>query len=436
MEKYRELEKKISERKAVIGVVGLGYVGLPLVEGFIQGGFKVIGVDNNLQKVKSLNSGKSYVQDVSSETIKKMHKTKRLFISGDFNNINKMDVIIICVPTPLRKSKDPDISYILSALGEITKRNYQGSLVILESTTYPGTTEEILLPELSKDKLKVGKDFFLAFSPERVDPGNRRFGIKNTPKVVGGITPQCTKLAGMVYSSIVDNVHVVSSPTVAETSKLLENVFRSVNIGLVNELALLCNRMKIDVWEVIAAASTKPFGFMTFYPGPVLGGHCIPLDPFYLSWKARTYDFNARFIELAGEINGNMPYYVISRIYEILNRNNKTISKSKILLLGMAYKGDIDDMRESPSLDVFKLLVARGAKTDYFDPYIPSIEIHGKKIKSIAENYSKLKNYDLIVILTGHKKYDYTKIKKFAKCIYDTRNAIKGLKESKKYCKL
>ncbi len=436
MDRFKTLEKKIKTRTAVIGIIGLGYVGLPLATGYVNGGFKVIGIDANPKKVQALKSGKSYVQDIPSKTVKSLIKTKRFLPYSDFSKISDMDVIIICVPTPLRKSKDPDISYILSAVKEITKRKYLGSLVILESTTYPGTTEEILLPELSKNNLKVGKDFFLAFSPERVDPGNEVFLIKNTPKVVGGVTAKCTKLAALVYKAIIEKVHEVSSPTVAETSKLLENIFRSVNIGLVNEMALLCNRMNINVWEVIEAAKTKPFGFMPFYPGPGLGGHCIPLDPFYLSWKARTYDFNARFIELAGEINGNMPYYVIDRIFEILNSINKTIKKAKVLILGLAYKNDINDMRESPSLDIFKLLVNKGAVVEYFDPYIPSVEIYEKKYKSIKGDYKKFKKYDIVVILTAHSTFDYKEIVKNSKCIYDTRNAIKTKRKIKKIHKL
>jgi UDP-N-acetyl-D-glucosamine dehydrogenase len=425
-----DLINRINSKKARAGVVGLGYVGLPLSVELANAGFTVTGFDISKAKVKLLNSGKSDIDDIPNADVKRMVKNRKFKATEDWKKISSMDTISICVPTPLSKTKDPDVSYILSALEAIKGYIKKGALVVLESTTYPGTTEDLILPILSENKKQVGKDFFLAFSPERVDPGNAVYTTKNTPRVVGGITTACTQVAKTFYEQTIPNIHAVSSTRAAEMVKLLENTFRSVNIGLVNEVALMCDRLDLDVWEIIDAAATKPFGFMPFYPGPGLGGHCIPIDPHYLSWKLKSLNYYARFIELAGDINSSMPEYVVDRITNFLNnRFTKAINKSKILALGVAYKKDIKDMRESPSLDVIKLLEDKGAKVRYNDPFVPEFRWDNGKHKSVNITPAEIKKYDLVVILTNHTQYNYEMIAKNAKAVFDCRNATQAVKK-------
>jgi UDP-N-acetyl-D-glucosamine dehydrogenase len=428
----KDLLGKLKNREAKVGIIGLGYVGLPLAIEYAEKGFSVTGLDIDKKKVKLINSGKSYIDDIPNSRVKAAKKNNRLIATTSPEAIKKLDTISICVPTPLSKTKDPDISYILAAVKWVKKYMHRGMLIILESTTYPGTTEDMILPLLEGDKLKVGKDFYLAFSPERVDPGNDTFTTQNTPRVVGGITPICTRVAKTFYEQVIGNVFAVSSTKAAEMVKLLENTFRSVNIGLVNEVALMCDRLGINVWEIIDAASSKPFGFMPFYPGPGLGGHCIPIDPHYLSWKLKSLNYYARFIELAGDVNSQMPEYVVRRIRKILNSGGKSVKRSKILVLGVAYKKDIKDTRESPALDVIKLLEEEGAKISYNDPYVPEIKWNRASHKSIELTPSRLKNADLVVILTDHTDYNYSLIVKNSKAVFDTRNATKGVKQGKK----
>ncbi len=425
------LSRRIQNRKAHIGVIGLGYVGLPLAVEFAQAGFPVTGIDLREDRVRQLQRGRSYIQDVATADVAKLIKSGKLAATTDFSVLRRADAVSICVPTPLSKMRDPDVSYIVAAVEQVKKYVHPGQLVILESTTYPGTTDELILPELEQTGLKVGRDFFLAFSPERVDPGNAIWQTRNTPKVVGGVTPICTQVAVDLYRARLDKVIAVSSTQVAEMVKLLENTFRSVNIGLVNELALMCKRLKIDVWEVIEAAGTKPFGFMPFYPGPGLGGHCIPIDPFYLSWKARAYGFEARFIELAGQVNGQMPEHVVDLVAQALNQRNRSIRGSRVLVLGVAYKADIDDVRESPSLDIMKTLADRGAKVDYSDPHVPSLDFYGRPMKSTTITPAALGRYDCVVIATAHKGFDFGQILRHSNSVVDTRNALKGRKSAK-----
>ncbi len=425
------LLRKIQNRKAQLGVVGLGYVGLPLAVELALAGFPVTGFDVNEKRVKQLLRGQSYIQDVPSSDIRNLVRAGTFTATTDFSEMRKMDAVNVAVPTPLSKMRDPDVSYIVAAFEQIAKYLHPGMLVVLESTTYPGTTDELVLPMLAKSGLKVGEDFFLAFSPERVDPGNPKFNTRNIPKVVGGVTPTCTEVGVELYRQRLDKVVPVSSPSVAEMVKLLENTFRSVNIGLVNELALMCDRLHVDVWEVIEAAATKPFGFMPFYPGPGLGGHCIPIDPFYLSWKARASGFEARFIELAGHVNGHMPEHVVNRVGESLNRRGRAVMGSKVLVLGVAYKADIDDTRESPSLDIMETLRERGAKIDYSDPFVPRLQFGGRLMKSVKLTPSNLRRYDCVVIATGHKQFEYSTILRHCRAIVDTRNALKGRRSSK-----
>jgi len=420
------LASRLDKRTARLGVIGLGYVGLPLAVELAQAGFEVFGVDIDEHRVRQLNQGKSYIQDVPTADVKKLVREGRLHASTDFSSLRKCDTVNICVPTPLSKQRDPDVSFIVAAAEQVQKHLHKGMLIILESTTYPGTTDELLLPMFTKDGYEVGKDFFLAFSPERVDPGNPQFQTRNIPKVVGGVTPACTRVAVKLYEQRLDKVIPVTSTQVAEMVKLLENTFRSVNIGLVNELALMCARMKIDVWEVIGAAATKPFGFMPFYPGPGLGGHCIPIDPFYLSWKARASGFEARFIELAGHVNGHMPEHVIELVGEALNLRSKAIRGSRVLVLGVAYKADIDDVRESPSLDIMEKLRERGAKIEYCDPHVASIKFAGGVMKSVPFTAASLKRFDCVVVATAHKAFHFPSVLRWSKTIVDTRNAIKG----------
>jgi len=427
-----ELLQKIKGRRAHVAVIGIGYVGLPLAVEKAKAGFKVVGIDRNAERVAMVNRGENYIPDILGRDLAQVVKEGKLHAMQDFSVISDVDVITICVPTPLDKNKQPDTSYIEGVVEQSLPYLHKGQLVILESTTYPGTTEEVILPLIESRGFKVGKDIFLAFSPERVDPGNDRYKTKNTPKVVGGVTPACTEMAATLYEQILDGeVYRVSSPRVAEMTKLLENIFRIVNISLVNELALLCEKMNIDIWEVIEAAKTKPFGYMPFYPGPGLGGHCIPIDPFYLSWKAKEYDFSTRFIELAGEINDAMPYHVVERAMELLNKDGKALNGAKVLLLGMAYKRDIDDLRESPALKVARLLADRGAKLSYHDPYIPEINSAGLELRDVPLTPEILAAQDLVIITTAHTNVDYKMVVDHAPLILDTRNATKGIKSPK-----
>ena len=424
------LAGKIRTRSARVGIVGLGYVGLPLAVEFAKAGFDVTGIDLQESKAQRVNAGDSYVQDVPSSVMKPLVEQGKLRATSDFSVIREMDTINICVPTPLRKTKDPDMSFIVSACEEMMKHFHSGTLVILESTTYPGTTDELILPMLSENGLKVGRDFFLCFSPERVDPGNPSYQTFNIPKVVGGVTKACTEMGALFYSQALEKVVPVSSTQAAEMAKLLENTFRMINIGLANEMALMCDRMGINVWEVIDAAATKPFGFMPFYPGPGLGGHCIPIDPFYLSWKTKQAGIEARFIELAGYINGQMPQFVVDKVQNALNEHSKPLKGSHIHILGVAYKRDIDDVRESPALDIIHLLGKRGAKVTYTDPYIPKIRLEDREIGSTDFGQS-VAAADCVVIVTDHKAFDYRRLVKKARLIVDTRNALKGVESSK-----
>jgi UDP-N-acetyl-D-glucosamine dehydrogenase len=423
------LLEKIESRRARTGIVGLGYVGLPLAVELARAGFHTTGIDLDGRKIQAINEGRSYIPDVKTSDVQALQRAGKLDATTDFAIVKELDTINICVPTPLRKTKDPDMSYIVSAVEAVARHLHPGMLIILESTTYPGTTEEVMQPLLEATGLKAGVDFFIAFSPERVDPGNPNFQTHNVPKVVGGLTADCLKLASALYSSAIQTIVPVSSTRVAEMVKLLENTFRAVNIGLVNELALMCDRMNIDVWEVVDAARTKPFGFMAFYPGPGLGGHCIPIDPFYLSWKAKQSGFDPRFIELAGHINSGMPHYVVDKVSEALNTRRKPVNGSSILVAGAAYKRDIDDMRESPALDVMGLLHEKGAHISYADPYVP--EVHAREwsgrydIKAVDLTRGSIAQYDCIVIVTDHKAFDYDAIVAEADLVVDTRNAIK-----------
>jgi len=424
------LKEKISTKTARVGIVGLGYVGLPLAVEFAKAGFTVTGIDVQENKIAALNRGESYVQDVPTSTLSPLVKGRKFTATTDFSVVRDLDTINICVPTPLRKTKDPDMSYIVSAAQEIAKYFHPGLLVILESTTYPGTTDELLLPMFEQSGLKAGQDFFLCFSPERVDPGNPVYQTLNTPKVVGGITPECTEMGRLFFAQALEKVIPVSNTRVAEMVKLLENTFRMINIGLVNEMALMCDGMGINVWEVIDAAATKPFGFMPFYPGPGLGGHCIPIDPFYLSWKTKQSGIEARFIELAGYINGNMPHFVVDKVQHALNDHSKPVKGSHIHVAGIAYKRNIDDVRESPALDVIMLLEKRGARVTYSDPFIPSIRLDQSSMES-RDLLESAAAADCVVIITDHTKFDYPALLQASKLIVDTRNAMKNLKSEK-----
>jgi UDP-N-acetyl-D-glucosamine dehydrogenase len=420
------LASKIAARTARVGIVGLGYVGLPLAVEFAKAGFSVTGLDLIGSKVTAINAGDSYIQDVPTAEVRALVEDGKLCATTDFSVISELDTINICVPTPLRKTKDPDMSYIVSACQEIAKYFHPGMLVILESTTYPGTTEEVVLPLLAQQGLEVGRDFFLCFSPERVDPGNPNYQTHNIPKVVGGTTAACTEMGVRFYSQALEHVVPVSSTQVAEMVKLLENTFRMINIGLVNELAVMCDRMGINVWEVIDAAATKPFGFMPFYPGPGLGGHCIPIDPFYLSWKTRQAGIEARFIELAGYINGQMPHFVVEKVQNALNDHGKAVNGSRIHILGVAYKRDIDDVRESPALDIIHLLQRRGAIVTFSDPYVPMIRID-EQMMMATDVYDAVSEADCAVVITDHRAFDYALIVERAQLLVDTRNALRGM---------
>lgn len=434
------LIKKFHSHTAVIGIIGLGYVGLPLALAFASKDFNVIGFDIDEKKIPFLNSGKSYIKHIAASGIRTAVSAKKFKATSDFSLLTDCDAIIICVPTPLNDHREPDMSFVLNTAKTVAQYLRKGQLVTLESTTYPGTTEEILLPLFSNadslSALKVGKDFFLAFSPEREDPNNPNYSTTTIPKVVGGVTKTCTKVACELYNQTIIQSVPVSSPRSAEATKLLENIYRSVNIALVNELKVVFERMGIDIWEVIEAAKTKPFGFNAFYPGPGLGGHCIPIDPFYLTWKAREFDIHTKFIELAGEINTNMPYYVVEKSIEALNKHKKSINGSKVLILGASYKKNIDDMRESPSLKLIEIFKAKGAKVDYHDPYVPELpksRHYNFKMKSVSINQSIIQSYDLVIISTDHDEFDYEFIYKHSKLIIDSRNALKihGLSNGK-----
>jgi len=427
---FQALKEKIESKTARVGIVGLGYVGLPLAVEFAKAGFHVTGIDLQQSRVDRLMQGESYVQDVPSSEVAQLVKAGRFDATTDFSIVGELDTINICVPTPLRKTKDPDMSYIVSASDEIAKHFHPGLLVILESTTYPGTTDELLLPTFEKHGLKVGEDFFLCFSPERVDPGNPLYQTLNTPKVVGGITPACTEMGKLFFSQALQHVVPVSNTRVAEMVKLLENTFRMINIGLVNEMAIMCDGMGINVWEVIDAAATKPFGFMPFYPGPGLGGHCIPIDPFYLSWKTRQSGIEARFIDLAGYINGNMPHFVVGKVQGALNQHGKAVKGARIHILGVAYKRNIDDMRESPALDVILLLKKLGAAVTYSDPFVPKLKLDGFDLAS-QDALSSVQQADCCVIITDHSNLDYKGLLDAAKLVVDTRNALKGIESDK-----
>ena len=422
------LEDKIRNRKARVGIVGLGYVGLPLAVEFAKAGFEVIGIDLSESKVAKVNAGESYIADIPAGVFKPLVESGKIRATSDFGTISQLDTVNICVPTPLRKTKDPDMSYIVSACQQIAKYFHKGMLVILESTTYPGTTAEVVLPMLETADLKVGRDFFLCFSPERVDPGNPNFHTANIPKVVGGSTAACTEVGALFYSQALQKVVPVSSTQVAEMVKLLENTFRMINIGLANEIAMMCGRMGIDVWEVIEAAATKPFGFMPFFPGPGLGGHCIPIDPFYLSWKTKQAGIEARFIELAGYINGQMPLFVVDKVQNALNEHSKSVKGSHIHVLGVAYKKDIDDVRESPAVDIIQLLERRGAEMSYSDPFVAHVRFEGMDLCSDEAAMAKA---DCVVIVTDHSGFDYKALVEKVPLIVDTRNALKGVVSDK-----
>jgi UDP-N-acetyl-D-glucosamine dehydrogenase len=426
----QSLEKKIRDKSAVVSIVGLGYVGLPLAVAFAEAGYRVLGFEILKRRVDSVNQGVSFIGDVSSERLSRLVKNKMLEATQDQSRLCEVDTVSICVPTPLTKTKQPDLSYVVFESEEIAKYLKAGQLIVVESTTYPGTTREICLPILEKKGLKVGKDFYLAFSPERIDPGSFKFNLKNIPKVVGGIEPESTNIASLLYQQIFDKVHVVSSAEAAEMTKVFENVFRSVNIALVNETAQLCHVMGVSIWEVIEAASTKPYGFMPFRPGPGVGGHCIPLDPYYLADKAKEYDFHTRFIELAGEINERMPYYVVERIIEVLNDHGKSIKGARILVLGIAYKKDVGDPRESPSLKLVELLIKKGAKVDYNDPFIPETSyVKNHVLKSIDITEESLAPMDCVIVATDHTKYNYDQIARWSKLLFDTRGTTSKLNQ-------
>jgi UDP-N-acetyl-D-glucosamine dehydrogenase len=423
------LKDILRNRTARVGIIGLGYVGLPLAVEYAKAGFHVTGIDVSADKAAKVNSGQSYIGDIPSAVVQELVNSGKLRATTDFSVVSELDTINICVPTPLRKTKDPDMSYIVSACQEMSAYFHAGMLVILESTTYPGTTDEVVLPILSGKGLEVGKDFFLCFSPERVDPGNSKYQTQNIPKVVGGVTPECTEMGRLFYAQALQTVVPVSSTQVAEMVKLLENTFRMINIGLVNEIAMMCDRIGINVWEVIDAAATKPFGFMPFYPGPGLGGHCIPIDPFYLSWKTKQAGIEARFIELAGYINGQMPHFVVDKVQNALNDVSKPVKGSHIHVMGVAYKRDIDDMRESPALDIALLLRRRGARISYSDPHVPTLNLDGQSLAALPESVAA--DADCVVIVTDHTAFDYAGLVGRASLIVDTRNALRGYSSPK-----
>lgn len=434
---FEELLYKLENQEAVIGVVGLGYVGLPLSVEKAKAGYKVIGFDVQESKVEQVNQGINYIGDVVDVDLKEMVDSGLLIAESNYKKISEVDAVAICVPTPLDIYQQPDTSYVRSSVSEIAKYAKKGTLVVLESTTYPGTTEEIIKKSLEDKGFTVGEDIFIAYSPERIDPGNKSFNTKNTPKVVGGITPNCTKVAAAMYRNVLDgDVHEVSSPAIAEMEKIFENTFRHINIALANEMAILCEKMGIDVWEVIDAAKTKPYGFMAFYPGPGLGGHCIPIDPFYLTWKAREYNYHTRLIELAGEINNTMPDYVINRVMQILNDEGIALRGANVVLLGISYKKDIDDVRESPSLKLVELLMQHGANITTADSNVESFRVAGQVLKPVELTDDVIENADLVILATDHSSFDYQNIANKAKVIFDTRNAFKNVEKPNRYIKL
>ena len=418
------LRERIESGQAVLGVVGLGYVGLPLAVEMAKAGHRVVGIDVSAEKVALVNAGESYIPDVPTEELAKLVSAGLISATTDFSRAAETDAVAICVPTPLNETKEPDTSYMESAAEAIAPHLHADMLITLESTTYPGTTEEVIQPILESGGLKVGTDLYLAFSPERVDPGNPVFQTRNTPKVVGGVTPACTEHAVALYGRYIDTIVPVSGTRAAEMSKLLENTFRGVNIALMNELVMLCERMDINLWEVIEAAKTKPFGFMPFYPGPGLGGHCIPIDPFYLSWKAKQFDFRTEFIDLSGRINENMPYYVITRLMDAMNHQRKSLAGSKVLVLGVAYKADIDDMRESPAIRIVELLLEKEADVVYHDPYVPAFSAAGTPIPHVELTPAEVAAADVVLVITAHKNLDYAMIAREARLVLDTRNAL------------
>ncbi len=416
------LIEKINQREATIGIVGLGYVGLPLVVAFAEAGFKVLGVDIDAQKVAAMNNGLSHVEDVEDATVQKLVSAGQFEATTDYSRLTEADTISICVPTPLHKTKDPNISYIVSAAEQIAKAGVSGKLVILESTSYPGTTREVMLPLLHDEELNVGENFFLAFSPERIDPGRTDYIMWNTPKVVGGMTPSCLAVSCALYKTIVESVVPVSSPDAAEMAKLFENTFRAVNIGLVNEIALICDKLDLDVWEIVEAAATKPYGFMKFTPGPGLGGHCIPIDPHYLSWKMKSLDYTARFVELADEINRSMPEYVVQKVADGLNLAKKAVNGSRVLIMGVAYKPNVSDVRESPALDIIKLLQEKGAEVVFSDPFVEKLNSGGKTLEAVPLTADGLKESDAVVIVTNHSAIDWDFVVEHSQLLIDTRN--------------
>ncbi len=422
-----ETAKKIKAKRAVITIMGLGYVGLPIALEFAKKGFVVNGLDTNSKRIEKLKKGGSYINDISSAEIKKALRSGKFHATSDDRVLGASDAVIICVPTPLRKVKDPDISYVISAGKSLAKYVHKGQLIILESTTYPGTTRDLIKPMLEKKGLRSGRDFFLAFSPERIDPGNKKYGFRNIPKVVGGMGEEATKLGELLYSQAVERTVGVSTVEAAEVTKLLENTFRIVNIALVNEFAMLCNKLGIDVWEVIKAAGTKPFGYMPFYPGPGIGGHCIPADPMYLSWKARKVGFKTRMIDLAAHTNRMVPHYVAARIEKILARGGRKISSAKVFVVGVTYKKDVNDLRESPALDIIEILQKKKAKVNYYDPYIPRLEIGGIHVRSSALKPGVIKKSDIVVVVADHTGLDYRMIARNAKIVFDTRNVFEKL---------
>ena len=419
------LLEKLKSRQARIGIVGLGYVGLPLAVEFAETGFEVIGLDVTSAKVESINRGESYIPDIPTARMQPLVEAGKLRATTAYADLSSVDALSICVPTPLRKTKDPDMSYVIESVSGVAEVAHKGMLIVLESTTYPGTTEELIVPRLTEKGFTPGEDIFIAFSPERIDPGNQVYGVRNTPKVVGGVTANCGEVVAAYYGAAVDQIVPVSSPTTAEMVKLLENTFRAVNIGLVNEVALMCDKLGIDTWEVIDAARSKPFGFMAFYPGPGLGGHCIPIDPHYLSWKLKTLNYTARFIELASEINTSMPIYVVTKVADALNDDGKAVRGSRVLVLGAAYKRDVDDVRESPALDVIQLLQQKGADVVYHDPYVPVIKLHnGVRMQSTTFSDDLVAGVDCVVVVTDHTSYDWAGIAGRARLIVDTRHAV------------
>jgi UDP-N-acetyl-D-glucosamine dehydrogenase len=428
---HHSLQEKISARSLRVGIIGLGYVGLPLATTFAEAGFDVTGIDIDQQKVDQANRGECYIPDISSSRLQALIDAGHLHFTTDYSVLDDIDAVSICVPTPLRKTRDPDITYIISATQQIQAHLHSQQLVVLESTTYPGTTDEVVLPILASTGLKVGIDFFLAFSPERIDPGNADFDTHNTPKIVGGITPACTRLTQAFYEAAIEKVVPVTSTRVAEMAKLLENTFRAVNIGLVNEIAVICEKLFVDVWEVIDAAATKPFGFMRFLPGPGLGGHCIPIDPHYLSWKLKTLNYTARFIQLASEINSSMPHFVVDKISQALNEQRRSFNGATILILGIAYKRDVGDVRESPALDIIQELVARKSVVLYNDEYVPSLSLSDQTLSSQPVSSGLLQAADCVVIVTDHSYYDVPWIVRQARSIVDTRNVTRGYSDEK-----